>query len=150
MLHKTLQSDMQQALKEQNEVTLNTLRLSLSACTETMVASKRKPTDMLEDEEVLAVLRRMVKQRQESADQYRSAGHSDRADTEDAERAVLEAYLPPTLSDEDIRVVVLKHKEQLNVSEKKDIGRLIKAVMAEIGDQADGSAVARIASTEVS
>ncbi|MDE0243228.1 MAG: GatB/YqeY domain-containing protein [Candidatus Kaiserbacteria bacterium] len=150
MLHKKLQSDMQQALKDRDETKLNTLRLALAACTEALVASSRKPTDTLDDEEVLTVLRRTAKQRRESADQYRSAGHSDRADAEDAERAVLEGYLPPTLSDEDIRTVVLKQKEALSISEKKDIGRLIKAVMAEVGDQADGSDVARIVSAEVS
>ena len=63
---------------------------------------------------------------------------------------MLESYLPPTLSDEDIRSAVLRHKERLGISEKKDIGQLMKAVMTELGDRVDGSDVARIASTEVS
>lgn len=150
MLHETLKSDMQQAMKDREETKRNTLRLALAACTESLVASNRKPTERLDDNEVIAVLRRLTKQRKESADQYRSGGADDRAAAEDAERAVLEAYLPPTMSDEDIRAIVIKQKEQVGVSEKKDLGRLIKAVMAEIGEQADGSDVARIAAAEVS
>ena len=150
MLHTTLQTDMQQAMKDQDKVRLNTLRLALAACTEELVASKRKPVDRLSDEETIAVLRRVVKQRKESAERYRSANYSDRAAAEDAERAVLESYLPSMLSEEDVHSVVLQHKKRLGVSEKKDIGQLIQSVMAELGDRADGSAVAKIAAVELS
>ena len=150
MLHTTIRDDMQRAMKEKDQVRLNTLRLVLAACTETLVANRRKPTELLNDDETVAVLRKIAKQRRESADQYRSAGDGDRAAAEDAERAVIEPYLPPSLSEEDIRAAVCRHKESLGVSEKKDTGRLIKEVMREIGDRADGSEVARIAAGELS
>lgn len=150
MLHKTIRSDMQEAMKNRDQVRLDTLRLVAAACTEALVAKRRKPTEILDDGEVITVLKRMVKQRKESAQQYQSVGHADRAATEDAERKVLETYLPPAMDDDEVRSAVLRHKDALGVTEKKDMGMVVRAVMEEVGDRTDGATVARIAGSELS
>jgi len=93
---------------------------------------------------VVAVVRRLMKQRKESAEQYRAADQEERAATEDAERVVLESYLPPELSEEEIRVVVGKKQQELGLTEKKDTGALMKAVMADLQGQVDGAVVSAI------
>ena len=144
MLLDTLRNDMRTAMKAQDAVPLGTLRMALTDCTNALVAEGKKPNEDLEDAAVVAVLQRLVKQRKESAEQYRAANQEERAAAEDAERAVLEQYLPPEMSEEDIRVIVTKKQQELGVTEKKDTGTLMKAVMGELKGQADGAMVAKV------
>lgn len=145
MLHEKLRNDMREAMKEKDSVRLNTLRLTLTDCTNALVEKKKKPTEMLGDDETVKVLKRLVKQRKESAVQYRNAGQEERASVEDTERTVLEEYLPTEISEEEVQKIVTQKKEELGVSEKKDIGLLIKTVMKDLQGEADGSLVAKIA-----
>ena len=145
MLHEDLRSEMQKAMKAKDSVRLNTLRMALTSCTNALVEAKKKPDELLEDDEVIKVLKRLVKQRKEAAGQYRTAGQEERASAEDRERAVLEGYLPKEMAEEEVREIVARIKQDLGVSEKKDTGTLMKAVMAELKGKADGSTVAKIA-----
>ena len=115
MLHDTLRDTMRKAMKERDTVRLNTLRLTLTACTNALIEARKKPTENLTDAEILAVIRRLVKQRKESAVQYRAAQQEERAVAEDAERAILEEYLPPEKSEEEVRSVVLRVQKELGV-----------------------------------
>lgn len=144
MLLDTLRNDMRAAMKAKDAVPLGTLRMALTDCTNALVAQGKKPDEHLDDDAVVAVLRRLIKQRKESAEQYRAAHQEERAAAEDAERAVLEQYLPPEMSEEDIRAIVTKKQQELGVTEKKDTGTLMKAVMGELKGQADGAVVSRI------
>ena len=135
---------MQAAMKAKEAVRLGTLRMALTACTNAGIEQGKKPNEPLEDDATTTVLKRLVKQRKESAEQYRTAGQEDRAKDEDEERAILEAYLPPEMSEEDIRTIVLKKQEELSITEKKDTGTLMKAVMQELRGQADGATVSGI------
>ena len=144
MLHTTLKEDMREAMKAKEAVRLGTLRLAITACTNALIEQGEKPTEQLDDDAVVAVLKRLVKQRRESAEQYRSAGQEERAAAEDAERGVLEAYLPAALSEDEVRAVVARKQQELGVTEKKDTGALMKAVMGELQGKVDGSVVAGI------
>lgn len=144
MLLDILRNDMRAAMKAKDAVPLGTLRMALTACTNALVAQGKKPDERLEDDAVVTVLKQLVKQRKESAEQYRAAHQEERAAAEDAERAVLEQYLPPEMSEEDIRAMVTKKQQELGVTEKKDTGTLMKTVMGELKGQADGAAVSRI------
>ena len=144
MLHDTLRKDMQAAMKAKDSVRLGTLRMLLTDCTNALVAEGKKPDEHLDDDAVVSVVKRLVKQRKESAEQYRAAQQEERAAAEDAERVVLEQYLPPEMSEEDIRAIVTKQQQALGVTEKKDTGTLMKAVMGELKGQADGATVSRI------
>lgn len=145
MLCETLRDDVVKAMKARDSVRLGTLRLALAACTNALIDAGKKPTETLEDEETVSVLKRLVKQRRESAEQYRVVGQEERASAEDAERVILEEYLPEEMSEEEVRSVVLRVQKELGVSEKKDTGLLMKTVMKELQGKVDGSVAAKIA-----
>ena len=144
MLHENLQKDMRSAMKEGDTLRLGTLRLAAAACTNELISSGKKPTDVLDDEQVVTVVRRLVKQRSESAAQYRAAGQEERATAEDKERVVLESYLPPEMSEDEVRAIVARVCDEIGVSEKKDKGLLMKTAMREMKGKAGGSVVAKI------
>ena len=150
MLYNTIREDMQKAMKEKDDLRLQTLRLTLSACTNELVATGKKPNEILDDDTVITIVKRLVKQRNESAAQYRTAGQEERAANEDKERAVLESYLPPEMSEEKIRQVVIRVQKELGVSEKKDTGLLMKTVMQEFKGKANGATVVKIVSETLS
>ena len=144
MLHETLRNDMQSAMKAKDTVRLETLRMALTACTNALVEQGKKPNERLEDDATTQVLKRLVKQRKESAEQYRNANQEERAKAEEAEQAVLKEYLPQEMPEEEIRAIVTGKQQELGVTEKKDTGALMQAVMKEIQGKADGTTVAKI------
>lgn len=135
---------MQAAMKAKDFVRLNTLRLALTACTNALIEARKKPDEKLEDTEVVTVLKRLVKQRKESATQYREVNQEERAVAEDVERKILEEYLPAEMPEEEVRSVVTRVQQELGVSEEKDTGVLMKAVMKKLQGKVDGSVAAKI------
>src|SRR5262245_38210348 len=97
-LHQKLKTEVMEAMKNKEQVRLTTLRGLVSSCTNELVSLKRKPTEELSDEEVLSVIRRGVKQRKDSIEQFTKGGRNDLVENEKAELAVLEAYLPAQMS----------------------------------------------------
>jgi len=96
----------------------------------------------LTDEEVTKALQSLVKQRRDSIEQYNNAGRSELADKEAAEIKVLEEYLPQAASDEEIEAAVASAVAETGASSMKDMGSVMKAVMAKLaGKSADGRAV---------
>ena len=128
-------------MKAKDTVRLSTLRGLLSAFINELVAEGRKPSEILSDDEALAVTKRAVKQRRDSIEQFRSGGREDLASKEEAEMKILEIYLPAQMSREDIRKVVLAKKEEMGVSDKSKMRILMSAVMKELKNKADGKDV---------
>ena len=96
----------------------------------------------LEDAEVLQVVSSLVKQRRDSVDQFSKAGRSDLVDKETAEIVILEAYLPPAASLEDVEAAVAAAVAETGASSPKDMGKVMKAVMPKLaGKNADGRAI---------
>ena len=96
----------------------------------------------LEDAEVLQVVASLVKQRRDSIEQFAKAGRTDLVDKETAEIAILEHYLPPAVSPEDIDAAVAAAIAETGAASVKDIGKVMKAVMPKLaGKNADGRAV---------
>jgi len=141
MITDTIKTDMVSAMKERNAEKVQTLRSVMAAFTNELVAHKLKPTDQLPDEDALAVIRRAVKQREEAREQFAIAGRDELAEKEAREKMILETYLPQMMSQEEIRPVAEKKKEELGVTDKKDMGRLMGAVMGELKGKADGGDV---------
>lgn len=143
-MHDKIQNQIKEALKAKDSVRLTTLRGVLSAFTNESVNLKRTPQDKLSDEEAVAVIRRLVKQRKDSIEQFLKGGRQDLADNESAELKVLEEFLPAQMSEEKIREIVIKKKAEMGEVDKTKIGIFMGAVMKEIAGQADGSVVKRI------
>lgn len=96
------------------------------------------------DEEVLAIIRRLVKQRKDSIDQFSKGGRQDLVDNETAELAILVAYLPASMSKEDIMKVALAKKAELGVADKAGAGKLIGAISKELKGKAEGSDIKEV------
>ena len=141
MLEETIQKDYIAAMKARDTLkaaTLNFLRAQIKN------ARIEKKVDQLTDQEVLAVVRKQVKQRQDALDQYQKAGRSDLADKEAAEKAILEAYLPAQLSEEEVRLIARQVIQDQGASSMKDMGRVMKAVSQRLAGQADNRLVSQI------
>ncbi|MEK7638810.1 MAG: GatB/YqeY domain-containing protein [Patescibacteria group bacterium] len=140
-LHESIKGELKEAMKAKQEVKLRTVRSMLTAFTNELVATKRTPQEILKDEEVLGVIKRLAKQRKESIVQYEAAGRTDLADPEKAELAVLESYLPTLMSQEEIRPIVEAKKAELGITDKSKMGMLVGAAMKELAGKADGGDV---------
>jgi uncharacterized protein YqeY len=138
-LKDQLNSDLTDAMKARDTVTVSTLRMVLTA----LANAERAGSDVreLSDDEVLAVIRSEAKKRAESAEVYTSAGRTELAEKENAELAILETYLPAAASAEEITTAVGEEIARLGVTDMKGMGQVIKAVRERLGGRADGGAV---------
>ena len=128
-------------MKAKDEVRLRTIRSLLTAFTNELVATNKTPQDRLDDESALAVIKRQVKQRKDSIEQYTAAGRAELAEPEQEELAILESYLPQMMSRTEIEPVAKAKQAELGITEKSQMGKLIGAVMQELKGKADGGDV---------
>ena len=140
-LHEQIKAELKEALKAKEAVRLRTIRSMLTAFMNELVATSRTPQDILTDEEVLAVIKRLAKQRKESITQYEAASRPELAEPEKAELTVLESYLPQMMSREEIEPIVVAKKAELGIDDKSKMGMLVGAVMKELAGKADGADV---------
>ncbi|HEX2792646.1 MAG TPA: GatB/YqeY domain-containing protein [Candidatus Paceibacterota bacterium] len=140
-LHETIKAGIPEALKAKDEVRLRTLRSLATAMTNEVVAKKRKPDEFLTDEEALAVVKRAANQRRDSIEQFTAGGRPELAEPETAELAVLESFLPEQMGQEEIAVIAKAKMAEMGVTDKKDAGRFMGALMKEFAGRADGGDV---------
>ena len=140
-LHQEIRDGLKEALKAKEEVRLRTIRGMLTAFTNEAVATGRTPQDMLTDEQVLAVIKRLAKQRKESIVQYEAANRPELAVPEKAELIELEGYLPQMMTQDEIRPIAEAKKAEMGVEDKSKLGQLVGAVMRELSGKADGGDV---------
>ena len=124
-LQESIKGELKEALRAKDEVKLRTVRGMLTAFTNELVATSRKPQEILTDEEVVTVIRRLAKQRKESITQFVAGAREDLAEGERAELVVLESYLPILMSREEILKVVEAKKNELGVTDKAKAGILM-------------------------
>lgn len=140
-IHEQIKAGIPEAMKAKDEAKLRTYRSLSAAMTNEVVAKKRKPDELLTDEEALAVLKRAVNQRKDSIEQFEKAGRGELVLTEQEELAVIEALVPPVMSREEIEAVAKAKMAEMGVSEKKDAGRFMGTLMQELKGKADGGDV---------
>lgn len=143
-MQEKIQSQIADAMRAKDTVRLTTLRGVLAAFTNELVALKRKPTDKLSDDESTTVIKRLVKQRKDSMEQFAKGGRQDLVDNEEAELKVLGEFLPKQMSEEQIREIVLKKKAEMGEVDKSKMGQFMGAVIKETKGQADGTLVKKI------
>jgi len=100
-----------------------------------------KRAEGLADEEVISVIKTMIKQGLESVEQFNKGGRQDLVDKEEAELAILKSFLPPQLSADDVKSIVREVINNLKASGMKDMGRVMKEVMPRVAGKADGKLV---------
>lgn len=137
-LNEKIGADIASAMKAKDAARLSALRMLKAAVMNKGVEKGRD----LDDGEVVQVVASLVKQRRDSIDQFAKAGRTDLVDKETAEIAVLEQYLPPAASADEIDAAVGAAIAETGAASPKDIGKVMKAVMPKLaGKHADGRAV---------
>lgn len=136
-LTERIRADLTAAMKARDAARLSTLRLAQAALKNEQIEKGHE----LSDEEAEAVLRRALKQRQDSVEQYRKGSREDLAMKEEAEILVLQEYLPQTLSEAETEAIVEEAIARTGASSKKDMGKVMKDVMAAHRGRVDGKIV---------
>ena len=131
-----LQADLTGAIRARDEVTTATLRMALAAITTEEVAGSS--ARQLSDDEVLKVLAREAKKRREAAEAFGSAGRPELADREQAERAVLDRYLPTQLGDQEVADLVRAAIEETGATGMPHMGAVMRAAQTRAAGRADG------------
>lgn len=140
-LQEQIKGEIKTAMMSKDAVRLSVVRGLATAFMNELVATKRTPQDTLTDEEASAVIRRGIKQRKDSIEQFTAAGRTELAESEQAELAVLEAYLPKMMSKDDIRPIAEAKKAELGITDKTKAAQLIGALMKDLKGKADGNDV---------
>jgi uncharacterized protein len=140
-LHESLRDTLKEAMKAKDAARLRTVRSIMTACTNELVATGKTPQDFLDDAGVLAVIKRLAKQRKDSIEQFEAANRPELAEPEKEELVVLEAYLPTLMTQDAIRPIAEAKKAELGVTDKSKLGILVGAVMKELAGKADGADV---------
>lgn len=140
-LHTDIKGQLKEAMKAKDDVKLRTVRGMMTAFTNELVATGKKPQDELDDQGVLSVIKRLSKQRKESIVQFEAAGRQELADNEKAELAVLESYLPQMMSQEEIEPIAKAKLAEMGVTDKSKMGIAIGALMKDLAGKADGGDV---------
>jgi len=142
-----IQNDLTAAMKEKDELRLSTLRMVKSALKNKEIEKVRALTDM----ESLQVLQTLVKQRQESAHQFREGGRKDLAEKEEKEIKVIETYLPAAPSDSEMQHAVEAAINEEGASSLKQMGAVVKAARAKLeGKAVDGKALSDLVRDKLS
>lgn len=144
MLVDDIRSEMIAAMKAKKDVKLRVLRGIITAFTNEVIAQKKKPDEKLDDDGALVVIKRAVKQRRDSIEQFTKGERNDLAEIEKEELEVLSIYLPETISKEEIQKVAEAKKQELGVEDKSKMGVLMGAIMTELKEKADGSDVKEV------
>jgi|SRR3989339_971027 len=145
VLEQKITQDLIEALKSKQEMRVSVLRLLKSAFKNTSIA---KMGDLSEEDE-FKIVKQEVKKRHDSISSYRQGNRGDLAAKEEAELEHLKVYLPPEISDEDLRKII----DQVFVQAKfgpSDFGQAMKAVMVAVHGQADGSRISELVKQKIS
>ncbi|OGX39500.1 MAG: hypothetical protein A3G91_05050 [Omnitrophica WOR_2 bacterium RIFCSPLOWO2_12_FULL_50_9] len=138
MLEERIAKDYVQAMKDRDHVRSSTLNF-LRADLKNVRIDKR--ADHLEDGDVVAVIKKQIKQRQDSIDLYGQGGRQDLVEKESAEMAVLKGYLPQEISEEELKVFVQEAVHETGAQSMKDMGKVMKALFVKVQGRADNKLV---------
>lgn len=134
MLEEKILNDYKEAMKARDS-----LRSSVLSCLRAEIKNVEiaKNKNSLDDHEVVAVIKKQIKQRQDSIEQFRSGSRDDLADKEVKELKILEVYLPAQLSEEELKKIIEEIVQALQAQGFKDMGKVMKEAMARVGQTAD-------------
>ncbi|HUC89077.1 MAG TPA: GatB/YqeY domain-containing protein [Candidatus Paceibacterota bacterium] len=140
-LHEQIKGNIKDAMKSGDKVTLEVMRGLLTAFTNELVATGQTPQDMLTDEQALAVITRLSKQRKDSIEQFTKGGRMDLVAGESAELAVLKKYLPKLMDKSEVEKIAHAKRDELGITDSAKKGMLMSALMKDLKGKADGMMV---------
>jgi len=137
-----IMEDLKAAMKAKDTVALSTLRALKTALTNTAIESGNKD-NIVDETTALALVRKQIKQRQDSIEQFLSANRPELAESEKAEISVLEKYLPAALSDAEVDAIVDAAIHETGATSKADMGKVMGIVQAKAAGRADGKTLSQ-------
>jgi uncharacterized protein YqeY len=149
MLEQKLEDDIKAALLSGEKEKAMRLRTLKAALLSYKVAEGKRDSG-ISDDEIIAILSKEAKKRQESADLYKQGGRTESAEAELAEKALIEAYLPAQLSEDEIKALIDEAITTTGASTMQDMGKVIGAVKAKAGAAADGGLIAGLVKERLS
>ena len=141
MLYQQIKDQIKDAMRAKDELRKEVLRGILTAFVNQVVSERRTPQEVLEDDACIVVLKRLVKQRKDSAEQFEKGNRPELAKKEKLELAIIEEFLPQTMSREEIKKIAIAKRDELGAIDKSKLGQFIGAVMKEYKGRADGNDV---------
>ena len=139
-LRQTISEDMKSFMRAKDTARLGAVRLLQAAI-------KQKESDdqvELKDDDILSVIQKMLKQRKDSIEAYQKASRDDLIAQEELEVEVLNKYMPEQLSDDEVNEIVTTVIQEMNVSEMKDMGKVVGALKSKLSGKADMANVSKI------
>ncbi|MFL5321946.1 MAG: GatB/YqeY domain-containing protein [Myxococcaceae bacterium] len=146
-LKEKIDADLKDAMRSKNELTLSVLRMLKSAVKYKEV---EPGASALDDAGITTVIGTLIKQRRDSAEQFKAGGRADMAEKEEKEIAVLQSYLPQQLSKEELSAAVAAAIKESNAKSAKDMGAVMKAVMPKVQGKAEGKRISEEVKAQLS
>ncbi|MDO8659698.1 MAG: GatB/YqeY domain-containing protein [Candidatus Parcubacteria bacterium] len=144
MLHEQVKNGIKESMMARDALRLKAFRAMSAAFTNELVAKNKKPQEMLTDEEAVAVITRMAKQRKDSIEQFKKGNREDLVKEEQAELSILETYLPKLMDKADVEKIARIEKEKLGIVDATKKGMLMSVLMKELKGKADGMVVKEV------
>ena len=143
-LKKQIEGKLNEALKAKDKSTYPTLRLVVSAIKDAEIASRTKGQKEMSDSELITILKKMIKQRNESCEVYKKAGRNELLENETKEIDVISAFLPKQLSEEETKKICEEAIKSSGASSMKDMGKVMGTLKSKHADSLDFSKVSTI------
>src|ERR1700722_2732779 len=137
MLRENINNAVKDAMRAKDERKLSTLRMVNSTIKNADIAARGEGKPALADADLLAVFQKMIKQRQESVELYEKGGREELAAQERQEIAIISAYLPKQMSEDDVKAAIASAISETNAAGMKDMGKVIAALKAKYTGQMD-------------
>ena len=137
-------SDLKEAMKAKDQDKLRVLRSLKAKLMEAEIAERKGGEGSLSDQATIQVITKAAKQRKESIDQFTKGGRTDLVANEEVELAIIEAYLPEMMSEEEVRKIVINKINVVGASSPQDMGKVMGPLMGELRGKADGALVSKI------
>lgn len=148
-LREQLNAEIKSAMLNKNKERLAALRLLLSEVKKIEVESQDR-SQMLGDDQVIAIVSKMIKERKDSANQYKNAGREELAAAEESEIAVLSEFLPAQLSEEELNKLIEETIAEVGASSAKDMGKVMTAIKPKVQGKTDMGALSGLIKTILS
>ncbi len=143
-LKKQIEDKLNEALKAKDKNTYPTLRLIVSAIKDAEIAGRSKGQKEIKDSDLISILKKMIKQRNESCDVYKKAGRSELLENETKEINVISTFLPKQISEEETKKICEEAIKSTGASSMKDMGKVMGELKSKHADTLDFSKVSGI------
>ncbi len=143
-LQSKIETKLNEALKNKDKKTYSTLRLVVAAIKDTLIAKKLKDKQTLSDNDLISLLKKMVKQRNDSCEAYKKGGRNELVENEMSEIKIINEFLPKQLNEEETKKICLDTIKKVGASSVKDMGKVMSALKKDYSDVLDFSKVSKI------